>query len=46
MKNFINILRNNKEIGFVIITSIAVILAIFIIVFEPFAEIPFIYNQF
>lgn len=41
-----NILKTNKGIVFSIICSIVVIAAIFIEVFEPFTEIPFIYNQF
>ncbi|WP_252247836.1 hypothetical protein [Clostridium sp. ZS6] len=46
MKNFINALKNNEELKFVLISSIIVIFAILILVFEPFNEIPFIYNQF
>jgi len=36
----------NKDIIFALISSIIVVAAIFIIVFEPFTEMPFIYNQF
>ena len=41
-----NILKNNKYVMLSIIASIVVIFAIILVVFEPFAEIPFIYNQF
>lgn len=46
MKNFMNILKNNKDITFSLITSITIVLALFILVFEPFGEINFVYNQF
>jgi len=46
MKNFISILKTNKEISFATIASVVVVLAILILVFEPFNEIPFVYNQF
>lgn len=46
MKNFITILKTNKDIGFTVIASVVVVVAILILVFEPFNEIPFIYNQF
>ncbi|BBK75585.1 hypothetical protein CBU03nite_05540 [Clostridium butyricum] len=46
MKNFMSILRINKFLAFSIMSSIIIILAILIAVFEPFSEIPFIYNQF
>jgi hypothetical protein len=31
---------------FSIVSTIVIVAAIFIVVFEPFTEIPFIYNQF
>ncbi|MDU6039264.1 hypothetical protein [Clostridium butyricum] len=46
MKNFINILKNDSYLSFAIIGSIVVGLAILILAFEPFNEIPFVYNQF
>ncbi|GAA0077415.1 hypothetical protein UT300005_17930 [Clostridium sp. CTA-5] len=46
MKNFISVLKTDKYLSFAIISSIVVVLAIFILAFEPFNEIPFIYNQF
>ena len=46
MKSFITILKTNKEMSFAVIASIVVVIAILILVFEPFNEIPFIYNQF
>ncbi|WP_279268942.1 hypothetical protein [Clostridium beijerinckii] len=46
MKNFINTLKKNRDISFAIMGSIIVILAILILVYEPFKEVPFIYNQF
>ncbi len=46
MKNFMNTLRINKYIIFSLISSITVILAVLVAAFEPFNEIPFIYNQF
>ncbi|MBW6408708.1 hypothetical protein [Clostridium weizhouense] len=46
MKNFITVLKTDKYLSFAIVSSIIVILAILILVFEPFNEIPFIYNQF
>ncbi|MFT8347987.1 hypothetical protein [Clostridium saccharoperbutylacetonicum] len=41
-----NILKTKKEISFALIASVVVILAILILTFEPFNEIPFVYNQF
>ncbi|AGF58366.1 drug/metabolite transporter superfamily protein YnfA [Clostridium saccharoperbutylacetonicum] len=46
MKNFMSILKTNKEISFALIASVVVVLAILILTFEPFNEIPFVYNQF
>ena len=46
MKRFMNILKNNKDICLSLIVSISIVTAIFLIVFEPFNEIPFVYNQF
>jgi len=45
MKNK-DLIMKNKDFGFALISSIIVVLAIFILVFEPFNDIPFIYNQF
>lgn len=46
MKRFMNILKNNIDIIFSIVATITIISAIFILVFEPFGEVHFIYNQF
>jgi hypothetical protein len=46
MSNFINEIKKNRALGFALVSSIVVILAILVLTFEPFAEIPFVYNQF
>lgn len=40
MSNFINEIKKNRALGFALVSSIVVILAILVLTFEPFAEIP------
>lgn len=41
-----NVIKENRGLKFALISSIVVVLAILVLTFEPFTEIPFVYNQF